>query len=70
MDLTKMVSKTIGIDSGVDADASGSLELARWLLKPLCPSATQIHEPKKKVMLSSSMVVELTVAIEFIGGLW
>jgi hypothetical protein len=46
--------------------ASGSLELARWLLKPPELLATQIQEPKMKVVPSSStMLVKLKDAIEF-----
>jgi hypothetical protein len=53
----------------VDGEASGSLELARWLLKPPKPSATQIQEPKMKVVPSSSTtLVKLNDAIEFFGG--
>jgi hypothetical protein len=54
---------------GVDEVASGSLELAWWLLKPPKPSATQIQEPKMKVVPSSSTaLVKLKDAIEFSGG--
>jgi hypothetical protein len=35
---------------GVDEEASGSLELARWLLKPPEPLAMHIQEPKMKVV--------------------
>jgi hypothetical protein len=34
----------------VDKEASGSLELARWLLKPQEPLATHIQEPKMRVV--------------------
>jgi hypothetical protein len=53
----------------VDGEASGSLELAKWLLKPPKPSTTQIQEPKMKVVPSSSTVlVKLNNAIKFSGG--
>jgi hypothetical protein len=53
----------------LDEEASGSLELARWLLKPPKLLATQIQEPKMKVVLSSSTaLVKLKDAIEFSGG--
>jgi hypothetical protein len=53
----------------VDVEASGYLELARWLLKPPKPLATQIQEPKMKVVPSSSTaLVKLKDAIEFSGG--
>jgi hypothetical protein len=35
---------------GVDEEAFGSLELARWLLEPPKPLATQIQELKMKVV--------------------
>jgi hypothetical protein len=35
---------------GVHEEASGSLELARWLLKPPKPLVMQIQEPKMKVV--------------------
>jgi hypothetical protein len=54
---------------GVDEEASGSLELARWRLKPSKPLATQIQESKMKVVpLSSTVLVKLKDAIEFSGG--
>jgi hypothetical protein len=54
---------------GVDEEASGFLELARWLLKPPEPLATQIQEPKMKVVPSSSTtLVKLKDAIEFSSG--
>jgi hypothetical protein len=54
---------------GVDEVASSSLELARWLLKPPKPLATQIQEPKMKVVPSSGIaLVKLKDAIEFFGG--
>ena len=37
-------------------NASGSLELARWLSKPPEPFAIQTHEPKKKVVPRSGTV--------------
>jgi hypothetical protein len=53
----------------VDEEAFGSLELARWLLKPPKPLATQIYEPKMKVVTSSSTaLVKLKDAIKFSGG--
>jgi hypothetical protein len=53
----------------VDGEASGSLKLTRWLLKPPKPLATQIQEPKMKVVPSSSTeLVKLKNAIEFSGG--
>jgi hypothetical protein len=53
----------------VDKEASGSMELARWLLKLLELLATQIQEPKMKVVPSSSTtLVKLNDAIEFTGG--
>jgi hypothetical protein len=53
---------------GVDEEASGSLELARWVLKPPKPLATQIQELKMKVVPSSSTaLVMLKDAIEFFG---
>jgi hypothetical protein len=53
----------------VGVEASGFLESTRWLLKPPKPLATQIQEPKIKVVPSSSMVlVKLRDAIEFSGG--
>jgi hypothetical protein len=53
----------------VGVEASGFLESARWLLKPPKPLATQIQEPKMKVVPSSSTVlVKLKDAIEFSGG--
>jgi hypothetical protein len=52
----------------VDEETSGSLELARWLLKPPKLLATQIQEFKMKVVPSSSTVLEkLNDAIEFSG---
>jgi hypothetical protein len=54
---------------GVDEEASSSLGLARWLLKPPKPLAMQIQEPKMKVVPSSSTVlVKLKDAIELSGG--
>jgi hypothetical protein len=54
---------------GVDEEASGFLELARWLLKPPKPLATQIQEPKMKVVpISSTVLVKLKDAIKFSGG--
>jgi hypothetical protein len=54
---------------GVDEEASGSLELARWLQKPPKPLETQIQEPKMKVVPSSSTtLVKLKDAIEFFDG--
>jgi hypothetical protein len=48
----------------VDGEASGCLELARWLLKPPKPSATQIQKLKMKIMPSSSTaLVKLNDAI-------
>jgi hypothetical protein len=53
----------------VDEEAFGSLEFSRWLLKPLKLLVMQIHEPKMKVVLSSSIaLVKLKDAIEFSGG--
>jgi hypothetical protein len=53
----------------VDVEASGFLELTRWLLKPPKPLATQIQEPKTKVVPSSSTVlVKLKDAIRFSSG--
>jgi hypothetical protein len=40
----------------------------RWLLKPPKPLATQIHEPKTKVVPSSRTLVKPSDAIEFFGG--
>jgi hypothetical protein len=54
---------------GVDEEAFGFLELARWLLKPLKPLAMQIQELKMKVVPSSSTaLVKLKDAIEFSSG--
>jgi hypothetical protein len=53
----------------VGVEAFGVLESARWLLRPPKPLATQIQEPKMKVVPSSSTVlVKLKDAIEFSGG--
>jgi hypothetical protein len=53
----------------VDEEVSGSLEFTRWLLKPRKPLATQIQEPKMKVVPSlSTALVKLNCAIEFSGG--
>jgi hypothetical protein len=53
----------------VDVEASGSLELTRWLLKLPRPLATQILELKIKVVPSlSTALVKLKDAIEFFGG--
>jgi hypothetical protein len=53
----------------VDEEASGSLELARWLLKLPKPLPTQIQEPKMKVVPSSSIaLVKLKDTIKFSGG--
>jgi hypothetical protein len=53
----------------VDGEASGSLELARWLLKPPKPSTMQIQEPKLKVVPSSSIaLVKLNDAIKISSG--
>jgi hypothetical protein len=54
---------------GVDEEASSSLELTRWLLKPPKSLATQIQELKMKVVPSSSIaLVKLKNAIEFSYG--
>jgi hypothetical protein len=53
----------------VVVEASGFQESTRWLLKPPKPLATQIQEPKTKVVPSSSTVlVKLRDVIEFSGG--
>jgi hypothetical protein len=53
----------------VDEEASSSLELARWLLKPPKPLAMQIQEPKIKVVPSlSTTLVKWKDAIEFSSG--
>jgi hypothetical protein len=53
----------------VGVEASGFLESTRWLLKPPKSLATQIQEPKMRVVPSSSTVlVKLRDAIEFSGG--
>jgi hypothetical protein len=53
----------------IDEEAFGFLELARWLLKPPKPLATQIQELKMKVVPSSSTaLVKLKDATEFSGG--
>jgi hypothetical protein len=53
----------------VVVEASGFLELSRWLMKPPKPLATQIQEPKMKVVPSSStLLVKLKDAIKFSSG--
>jgi hypothetical protein len=50
----------------VAAEAYGFLELTRWLMNPPKLLATQIQEPKMRVVPSSSTVlVKLSDAIEF-----
>ena len=46
--------------------SSRPLDLARWLVKMPEPSATQIHEPKIKVVPFSRVLVKSEVAIESI----
>ena len=51
------------------SNASGSLMLARWPLKPPKPLATQTHEPKADIELSSgTMHLKLDDAIKFTRG--
>jgi hypothetical protein len=53
----------------VDVEASCFPKSTRWLLKPPKLLATQIQEPKKNVVPSSSaMLVKLKDAIEFCSG--
>jgi hypothetical protein len=53
----------------VGVEASGFLKLTRWLLKPPKMLATQIQEPKIKVVPSlSTALVKLKDAIELSGG--
>jgi hypothetical protein len=53
----------------VAGEVSGFLESTRWLMKPPKPLATQIQEPKMKVVPSSStLLVKLRDAIEFSSG--
>jgi hypothetical protein len=53
----------------VAAEASDFLELTRWLLKQPKPLATQIQEPKTKVVPSSStLLVKLRDTIKFSSG--
>lgn len=60
--LTKLLSSASKIG---DAEASGFVVSARWLLKPSRPLATQIQEAKMKVGPSSSTIPELMDAFEF-----
>ena len=50
------------------ASLSGSLGLARWLLKLSYPLVTQTQELKTKVVPSLSTMGMLNAAIKFTGG--